>query len=414
MKNFLEKLIPVFSKISNLRVLKSITGGFFFAMPIVILGAVFQIVSNIAAAANGGQAGEFAVLTNLTFGLMGLFIAFGIAHTHAKTLNIDPMSTAVVGTSVFLMLSNPVFIEQGPLSTAFQIDAGRLGAAGMLIAVLSGILTAEVIAFFDRRGWVIKSDSLPSFARNWFNSLIPSVLLVLVAWAITYPLNFDVTSEISGFTSSILSISDTYWAFVGLWTFATFLFVIGIHPIGIIAAFMPLLIGALAENAELAASGLAPIHINNMGTAFAFIFLGGVGSTLALNFLMFRSKSATIKSLSKVAIVPSILNINEPLIFGLPIAFNPILAIPFILNGGIINPTLVFLAMKTGLVAMPQTMTMIPFLPAGLGGFLITNDWKSFILVAVLLVVNAFVWLPFFKFHEKQTMEKEAAPDAEV
>ncbi len=414
MATFFDKLVFQLNKISQLRVLRSIMDGFFFAMPIIVIGAAFQIVTNIATAAQGGQAGLFIFLTNLTFGLMGLFTAFGISHAHANRLKIDPMSTAVVGTTMFLILSKPIYIEQGIMDVVFQIDSARLGASGMLLAVIAGISTAEVMAFFLKRGWAINAESLPDFAKNWFSPLIPSVLLIFVAWAITYLFDFDITSQLSGFISSILTIGNSYLAFIGLWTFACLLFVLGIHPVGIIAAFIPLLMGALAENAEMAASGLEPVHINNMGTAFAFVFLGGVGSTLALNFLMLRSKSESIKGLGKIALLPSILNINEPLIFGLPIAYNPILAIPFVINGGIVTPTIVYLAMRTGFVAIPHTMNMIPFMPAGLGAFFLNNDWRSFILIALILVVNALVWLPFFKRFENQSFAVDTAEVGEV
>jgi len=132
-----------------------------------------------------------------------------------------------------------------------------------------------------------------------------------------------------------------------------------------------------------------------------------------LNLWMLRSRAKSIKRVGRMTILTSLFGINEPLIFGLPIVFNPILAIPFILNGGIINTTLTFIAMKIGLVTIPWNFAGVIFAPAGIPAYILTQDWKAVVLVAILLVIDAAVYYPFFKAYERITMEREEAEEQE-
>jgi PTS system cellobiose-specific IIC component len=186
------------------------------------------------------------------------------------------------------------------------------------------------------------------------------------------------------------------------------LFTVGINGAVTFGLLFPLWFANIGENAGLVAQGLAPVHINTIHTLIAFVVLGGTGATLTLNLMMLGSKAKSIKALGRAAILPSLMNINEPLTFGLPIAFNPILAIPYILNGAIINPLLAYLALSSGLVTKPFVPALTPWLPVGLTAYLFTQDIKAVLLVAVELAINAVIWYPFFKAHERNTLQKEA------
>jgi PTS system cellobiose-specific IIC component len=109
----------------------------------------------------------------------------------------------------------------------------------------------------------------------------------------------------------------------------------------------PLWFAAIGENAALYAQGMQPVHINMLHTFAAFIVLGGTGATFTLNLLMLGSKSKTLKTLGRTTLVPSFMNINEPLIFGCPSPSTRYSVIPFFINGALINPILVYLAMMT-------------------------------------------------------------------
>ena len=135
------------------------------------------------------------------------------------------------------------------------------------------------------------------------------------------------------------------------------------------------------------------------------MILGGAGATIGLNILMLRSRSKQLKTLGRLAIVPSIFNINEPLIFGTPIVLNPTLAIPFIL-AQTVNGVLTYLIMYVDIIG--KTFTYVPWTtPAPIGAAISTMDFKALIWVLLLIIVDLLIWFPFFKSYEKQLILEE-------
>ncbi|MCK8414381.1 PTS transporter subunit EIIC, partial [Erwinia amylovora] len=80
-----------------------------------------------------------------------------------------------------------------------------------------------------------------------------------------------------------------------------------------------------------------------------FIVIGGSGSTMGLEFLYLRSRSAHLRSIAKLGLVPGMININEPIIFGSPIVMNPLLFIPFI-TAPVVNAIIACIATRTDMV----------------------------------------------------------------
>src|SRR5699024_532526 len=136
------------------------------------------------------------------------------------------------------------------------------------------------------------------------------------------------------------------------------------------------------------------------------MILGGAGATIGLNILMLRSKSKQLKTLGRLAIVPSIFNINEPIIFGTPLVLNPVLAIPFVLVQ-VVNGTLSYLMMSFGILG--KTFSYVPWTtPGPIGAMLSTLDYKAFFWVLLLIVLDTLIWYPFFKAYEKQLIQEES------
>lgn len=105
--------------------------------------------------------------------------------------------------------------------------------------------------------------------------------------------------------------------------------------------------------------------------------------------------------------VPSLFNINEPLVYGAPIALNPILMIPMWINGLVI-PTIAWLAFSNGLVTIPHAVMNVNQLPFPICSFLATHgDFRVILLVAVMFGVSWLIWWPFFKAHEARTIKEE-------
>jgi len=134
---------------------------------------------------------------------------------------------------------------------------------------------------------------------------------------------------------------------------------------------------------------------------------GGTGNTLALCVMGLFSKSEQVKAVSKAAILPGIFNVNEPAIFGYPIMYNPVLAIPFV-----INPLITMLICYAGYMVgffKPAYISITANLPIGFAQYLTTLSWTNLLIPVIAFVVAYACYYPFFKVYEKELIEKENA-----
>ena len=135
--------------------------------------------------------------------------------------------------------------------------------------------------------------------------------------------------------------------------------------------------------------------------------MGGIGATLALNVMFLFSKSKKLKTLGKVCIGPGLFSINEPILYGAPMVYNPILLIPMVLNS-IIGSILVFVIFKAGLLNYPNvSLPGVGTLPVIAGTVMLTGDLRGILWWFVFFAIYALVYYPFFKVFEKSVLEKE-------
>ena len=200
-------------------------------------------------------------------------------------------------------------------------------------------------------------------------------------------------------------LSSVLWAF-------------GIHGTVIIGAVMdPIWLSLTAENAAAYAAGNPLPNIINTEFQSNFVQLGGAGSTFGLVLcLVLFARAKQYKMLGKLGIAPSIFNINEPIIFGMPIVLNPLLLIPFVLST-MVALVVSYVAMSTGLVPPTNGINLPWTIPPIISGFLLSG-WKGAVLQVVTLAITTAIYFPFFKIadnnayalEQKEEQEQEAAP----
>jgi len=402
------------TKISQWRVLQSISAGFLNGMGVLFIGVIFSVLSNIIMVITMGNAtGLMAtvdVMKNVTFGMMGLFFSFTIAGSNAKLNRVNPEAAGFISMALYLLLMKPEFTPIDMVTSKFSVNFSRFGSSGLFASIISGLVSGEVLSLMTKLGLTFKLKGVPKSLQNMFEYIIPGTIIVLLGWVFSYVLGLDLHTLLSRVLKPLVNMSESFTGFVLLSMFTALIFSLGIHPMAAISLFIPIWFSGLAANTELASTGLAPtmengFQINTFGTFFFFVMLGGSGATLGLNLLMLRSKSKTLKTLGKSAIIPSLMTINEPIIFGMPVVLNPILMVPFILIPAI-NASIVYFTMSTSLVALPHTMMAIPVIPIGLINFLLTNDFKAVILVFLTLALDVLMWYPFYRVYSRK-MEKE-------
>lgn len=450
--NFMEKfnelanrtLVPIVNKLGNQRHLAAIRDGMVVAIPLSILGGVCLIISTppfkpdtlpnwgfisdlLLGWYNWAQANKAMLQLpyNMTMALMGLFVAFAIAYHLAKRYKMPTLNTAIVSTAVFFIVTSPAVsavptsaISEGSNMTDLLGMAGNyipmtfLDAKGIFTAIIVAIGCVEIMHFMLAKNIRFKMpEGVPPAISSSFDAIMPLFVCVITFYAISLFIQ-NVSGEllpsmimtllapaISGLDSLlgiclITIIAQTFWFF-------------GLHGASITQPIrLPFMQMYLVANITAFTAGEPIAHFFTQPFWSYVITLGGGGATLGLCILLLRSKSVELKTLGKLSIGPAIFNINEPIIFGLPMVLNPLMMIPFIfvpvINSIIAYACMAFQIVGKGVIETPWTT------PAPLGAALGCMDFRAAIMVIGLIVLDMCLYYPFFKLLEKQKLSEES------
>jgi PTS system cellobiose-specific IIC component len=198
----------------------------------------------------------------------------------------------------------------------------------------------------------------------------------------------------------LADLGDTATALLVITFIEVLLWTVGIHGPALLAPVItPLYLHLVFANFDAFTRHQPIPHIVTVST-FLFVFPGGVGATLGLVALLARSRIPRLRRVALTVLVPSIFNINEPLLFSLPIIFNPILAIPFIV-APMVLAVITYVALAAHWVA--PTIVWVPStMPTVLAVVLATYDWRAFVLVCVNIVVATLIYVPFVRWYEHE------------
>ena len=186
----------------------------------------------------------------------------------------------------------------------------------------------------------------------------------------------------------------------------------GLHDAALAGILGPIRDGNLSINAAQKMAGQPLSRIFTTPYWTYFVIIGGSGSVLALAFLMMRSRSKQLSTVGKVGLIPSFFGISEPLIFGTPLMLNPVFFFPFIFTSTF-NGIVTYLCMQFGIVG--KTFAVFSWqMPAPIGAFLSTMDWRAVVLVLILIVLDGMMYYPFFKVYERNLVKLETTSDDEV
>jgi len=409
----MEVMAPIFDQPH----LASVRDGFVAMMPLLIIGALTLLILQFPCSLQEGSscylgdvmnpdlAAKLWIPFNATYGLLSVFVTISVSYALARRRGLDPVMPVIFTFMAFLIMSAPVL-------TGFDAEADQfIDNRGLFTAVVVAIISIEVFRFFVKRNLVITMPAgVPPAIANAFVALIPGFVIVFGWWAIRYLLNFDLAGGLFVVLSKVVPAASTYTAVAIAESFHAFLWTMGIHgdlTIGI--ALQPIWTANLAANAQAVANGLAPTAIYTSEFR-SYVVPGGSGATLPLAFYFIRSKAPRLRRVGWLGIWPGIFNINEPITFGAPVVFNPVLAIPFIIIT-FLNATVAYLAHVLHLVT-PVFITAPWTLPAPILMFMMTGfDWRASVLAVITeFVIPGIIWWPAFKAWERQVLEKEKVP----
>ncbi|WPS53272.1 lactose-specific PTS transporter subunit EIIC [Streptococcus sp. S1] len=414
----IEKGKPFFEKISRNKYLRAIRDGFIAGMPVILFSSIFILIAYVPNAWGFHWSKDIETFLMTPYSYSMGILAFFVGGTTAKALTdsmnrdlpatnqinfISTMLASMVG--FLLMAAEPA--KEGGFLTAF------MGTKGLLTAFIAAFITVNVYKVCVKNNVTIRMpDEVPPNISQVFKDLIPFTLSVVLLYALELvvkaSLHVTVAESIGTLLAPLFSAADGYLGITIIFGAYAFFWFVGIHGPSIVEPAIAAITYANAEvNLKLIQQGMHADKILTSGTQMFIVTLGGTGATLVVPFMfMWLTKSKRNRAIGRASVVPTFFGVNEPILFGAPLVLNPIFFIPFIFapiaNVWIFKFFIDTLGMNSFTANLPWTT------PAPLGLVLGTNfQFLSFVLAALLIVVDVVIYYPFLKVYDEQILEEE-------
>ncbi|HEW5700525.1 TPA: PTS transporter subunit EIIC [Streptococcus pneumoniae] len=414
---FIEKGKPFFEKLSRNIYLRAIRDGFIAGMPVILFSSIFILIAfvpnswgfkwsdEVVAFLMKPYSYSMGILALLVAGTTAKSLTDSVNRSMEKTNQINYMSTLLAAIVGLLMLAADP-IESG-LATGF------LGTKGLLSAFLAAFVTVAIYKVCVKNNVTIRMpDEVPPNISQVFKDVIPFTLSVVSLYALDllarHFVGASVAESIGKFFAPLFSAADGYLGITIIFGAFAFFWFVGIHGPSIVEPAIAAITYANAEvNLNLLQQGMHADKILTSGTQMFIVTMGGTGATLVVPFMfMWLTKSKRNRAIGRASVVPTFFGVNEPILFGAPLVLNAIFFIPFIFapiaNVWIFKFFIETLGMNSFTANLPWTT------PAPLGLVLGTNfQVLSFILAALLIVVDVVIYYPFLKVYDEQILEEE-------
>jgi PTS system cellobiose-specific IIC component len=411
---FFNKMAPAINKIGQNKYLQTISSTMMGTLGPVMVGSVAVLLLTFPVAAVKeflaamGLTPILAVVNSVTIGALALYVVALMARNLVNTIvpEEDGNIAGVLALMCFLIITPLAKTAEG----VNAIPTTWLGAQGVFSAMIVGLIVGRIFALFREKKWTIKMpDSVPPMVTRTFDSLMPcflvGILFILINrgfMATPYESMHQfiyaiIQKPIQGLGATLPATLLTSLIMQLLWFF-------GIHGTNIVNPIVqPFRLALDAENvAALAVGAQLP---NIVGNGFFSIVCWG-GSGLGLVFWMLRSKSKQYRQLGKVAIIPALFGITEPIIFGTPLVFNFDFFVPFVLNNSI-NLSIAYFLTSIGIVSRASGAQPIFGLPLGFHAMVGGSLSIVILQLVIQLVISPILWYPWFKRAEKKALLRE-------
>lgn len=434
----LEKyLMGPMGKIASYRFVRAVMAAGMASIPFTIVGSLFLVLNVLPQTmpfleglfnSTFFKVSDLYMLANkATMGILALYFNLVIGYEYTKLfaeeegINLNPLNGALLSMFAFFMTLPQLVLGDGKISLVNNVndttkifsgwemaDSGvsRLGTTGIFAGILVAVIAVQVYRLCVKRNWIIKMpEAVPEGVSRSFTALIPAFLVAFVILAlngILVAFGTDLFKVVAIPFSFVVNLTNSWLGVIVIYFLIHALWIVGIHGANIISAFLtPIVLSNMQANIDGANIPFAGEFQNS------FVIMGGSGSTLGLViFIAFLAKSQQLKVLGKASLAPGIFNINEPIIFGLPIVYNPYMAIPFFL-APMATATIGYWAIKLEIVK--PIIAQVPWpSPIGIGAFIGTaGDFMAIVVALINGVVAFLVYLPFIKIYDNKLVEQE-------
>lgn len=416
-----EKVSPVAQALGENKYLQTISQSMMGTLAPLILGSIAVLLPNFPisavtdAIAAAGLTSVLEAINTFTIGGMSLYVVFLMAKNLVEKLEPSENGTlaGVLALMSFLVLT-PVDATADGVTA---LPTTWLGAQGVFTAMIIGLVMGRIFAWFREKKITIKMpSSVPPMVTGVFDSLLPGfaiglldIVIYMIFAATPYGSMHQCIFEL--IQTPLKGIGGSVEAIIICSLIQQFLWFFGIHGTNVIMPIVqPLWMAMDAENLTAFMAGQA---LPNVGGYAFFNIVTWSGTALGLVLLMLFSKSKRYRELGKVAIVPALFGITEPVIFGTPLVLNFDFMVPFITNNTV---ALIIAAILTelGVVARCSGTMVIFGMPVGC--YAISGGSVSIIVLHLLiqLVLSPVLWFPWFKRAEKKALAEERTAEPEA
>lgn len=416
-QNIMDKTIaPVASKVADSKMLDALMGGMMCTLPMTLGVSVIAILINFPipgfsdwVASSGLMATGNSILT-VTMNMMGIYISFFIGLRWGKVCGLSGYTGGIVSGAVFLAFMPQQSFEDIPMASF--INTSYMGSNGIFVAILLGLIVPKVTAILMSKLEIKLPDMVPPMVADSLSPMFAAIVLFTAVWFAKWGLSFtpwgnlfDMINTLIGTPVTMVGASPL--AYIIVCSLQSIFWFFGVHPNVMLNFYAPVIMACSAANTEAIIAGEALPYgawaVVALGTA-----IGGQANALGISISLLFTKSERFKAIRGIALVPSLFNISEPLMFGLPVVLNPTYFIPFVLNipvcaivvqalyalglGAAFNPT----------IQLPWVLPqpVIAFMQGGIGCLVIS--------VAVL-AVSVLMYTPFTLMADRQALREEQA-----
>ena len=429
-------LMTPMAKISQFKIVRAVMAAGMASVPFCIVGSMFLVFNTLPMTFTGLEtvfentifkvSDLYMIANTATMGILALYFNIVVGYELTKIeeeetgLKVNALNGAMLSVFAFVMTLPELVMQSGAMvllndqselvfnGLRLKPFVYRLGTSGIFIAIVMAIIATQLYFLCVRRNWVVKMpETVPLGVSRSFTALIPTFVIaftILILNGILVYFGTDIFDIIGVPFNFVTNLTKSWLGIMVILFLIHALWVVGIHGASIIGAFItPIMLSNMNENVGGAHIPFAGEFNNSL------VILGGSGSTLLMTFFIaFCAKSSQLKILGRASAVPAIFNINEPIIFGMPIVYNPYLALPFLL-APMACGTLGYFAISSGF--MNPIIALIPWpSPMGLGAFIGTGGDYRAMFVAILSAILALViYLPFVKMYDNKLYKEEQA-----
>lgn len=410
MSTFSEKLFKRYFKVEENSFLASLRMSFLFLVPVFLIGALTLTIQHfpvtavrefLQTALNGKISDFLQLVYNATYGFAAVYLVISLSFVEAgsKTERIEIRSLAVLSsTACYFAFMGPDVYN----GTVGILEYTRM--ANVFSALIIAVFATKLFFLLYRVFYRNKSDHTTAFVRV-SRGILP--LFCCVATAAAIAALISLVPEVHNFNDLVIlalskpfeSIGATYFGGLLIMFLESFLWLFGIHGGNVFDSLL---------TSETGAFAFANGQIMTKAFVDTFVLMGGCGTTVCLLIAIFLfTKDRKKKKLCRMAVTPLIFNINELLVYGLPIVLNPVYVIPFVLTP-LVSYSIAYAAIDWGLVPQIVNAEVQWTTPILVSGYQATGSVAGSVLQLVLLAVGVCIYMPFVKLDNSLTEKNES------